>query len=897
MIGPLSFAAPWILAGLVALPALYFLLRATPPAPRRQIFPPLRLLRDIDRTERTPVRMPLWLLLLRLFAAALVLVGFAGPQIIPPRLLPGDGPVLLAIDNGWAAAPDFSSRLRAARLIVDQAGQRGVILLATAGNAAGVPPHATGVLSRIAALDALGALHAQPWPSDRAMDTAAVRTLRRRIANLSAVDLADGLAAPGLQRYTAALNPVRIVTDGTRALRLLEPPRLAAGGALIARLGIAAQPDPVIQPVLAETVSGAALARVSITIEPGTTIGHARIDLPVALAAKVAKLVLPGARGPGSVALLDGATRLVVVGLSAGGAANPEQKLLGSLYYIERALPAGTKVRTGAIAHLIASGVSAIILADRPLHAPTVAALRKFIASGGVVIRFAGPLTAPQPDPLTPDRLLRGVRVLGSALSAGKPEPIAAFDRGSPLQGLTLPRHAVVSRQILADPASLDPTGVWARLADGTPIVLGAREGRGALVSVLTTANTAWTDWPIAADFPALIGRLVHLGMGMAPKSGLLRPLRVLNGAGTLAVPGAAARPLAAADFARVAISPTHPPGLWGDAQGSVALNVGGHVPQPVAATFPAGVPVTGLDALPRARRFGPPLLAAALAILIADLLISLVLRGTIRRRGALVALLLIAGPPQARSSPPQVRAAVPPGALRPMLAYVKTGVPAVDTISRAGLAALSDLVTQETAARLAPPHGVVPGKDNLNLYPLLYWPISGATAKPDRQACAALDAYMAGGGLLVIDADGGGADLAGSGAGFDPGAGAALRHATACLAIPPLEILTERDTLAHSFFLARRFPGRFAGAPVYIAAKGARDADGVSPVVIGANDWAGAWAVDAAGVPMRALLPGTPGQRQDADWFGVNLVMYALTGTYKSDQVQIPTILRRLGE
>jgi hypothetical protein len=30
---------------------------------------------------------------------------------------------------------------------------------------------------------------------------------------------------------------------------------------------------------------------------------------------------------------------------------------------------------------------------------------------------------------------------------------------------------------------------------------------------------------------------------------------------------------------------------------------------------------------------------------------------------------------------------------------------------------------------------------------------------------------------------------------------------------------------------------------------------------------------------------------------FGVNLVMYALTGNYKSDQVHAPEVLRRLGQ
>jgi hypothetical protein len=34
----LSFGAPWILAGLAILPAIYWLLRVTPPAPRRVYF-------------------------------------------------------------------------------------------------------------------------------------------------------------------------------------------------------------------------------------------------------------------------------------------------------------------------------------------------------------------------------------------------------------------------------------------------------------------------------------------------------------------------------------------------------------------------------------------------------------------------------------------------------------------------------------------------------------------------------------------------------------------------------------------------------------------------------------------------------------------------------------------
>jgi hypothetical protein len=110
------------------------LLRLTPPAARRQAFPPFALLRDLPVEERTPRRMPLWLLLLRLLAAGLVILGLAGPSLHPAPLLSGGGPVLLVIDNGWAAAADWAARRDAPLRLADGAGRagRGVAILATA---------------------------------------------------------------------------------------------------------------------------------------------------------------------------------------------------------------------------------------------------------------------------------------------------------------------------------------------------------------------------------------------------------------------------------------------------------------------------------------------------------------------------------------------------------------------------------------------------------------------------------------------------------------------------------------------------------------------------------------------------------------------------------------------
>src|ERR1700748_1546034 len=99
----LTFGAPLILAALAVLPVLYWLLRVTPPLPRRIPFPPLRLLKQLDDEEQPPARTPWWLLLLRLAAAALLIFALADPLLGQSPRLAGNGPLGMVIDNGWAA--------------------------------------------------------------------------------------------------------------------------------------------------------------------------------------------------------------------------------------------------------------------------------------------------------------------------------------------------------------------------------------------------------------------------------------------------------------------------------------------------------------------------------------------------------------------------------------------------------------------------------------------------------------------------------------------------------------------------------------------------------------------------------------------------------------------------
>ena len=238
-------------------------------------------------------------------------------------------------------------------------------------------------------------------------------------------------------------------------------------------------------------------------------------------------------------------------------------------------------------------------------------------------------------------------------------------------------------------------------------------------------------------------------------------------------------------------------------------------------------------------------------------------------------------------------------------LAYVITGDAEVDAASEAGLRGLSQVLAARTTVEPGEPIGIDPEADDLSLLTFLYWPVTDAQAPPSPRAYVRLNHFLRSGGVILFDTRDG--DIAGLGG---PDGSAALQALAAPLDIPPLAPIPADHVITRSFYLLKEFPGRYLGREVWAeappaGAEAAGDApfrslnDGVSPVIIGGNAWAEAWALDPQGLPMFSLGSGFDGERQRemARRFGVNLIMYVLTGNYKSDQVHVPALLDRLRE
>lgn len=546
------FASPWLLLALAGLPVLWWLLRVSPPAPRMEIFPAIRLLVGLPSTEETPARTPWWLLLLRVMAAGLVIVGLAQPVLRAGGDLAGTGRVLLVVDDGWAVAAGWPRRMAAADAVLDRAARAGraVALLTTAPDGDGAAPKLSPDMPPSAVRARLAALRPKPWPVDRAAAAAALRMVKPGGAVFY---LADGLGDAAWDGFAAALaaaGEVTVLRDPVAPARLLLPPISEAEGF---GLRLAQVPAPVAATVgvLAQTGDGRTLARVAVEIPADTATTAATLTLPAELRNRLSRLVLDGPASAAGVVLLDERFRRRPVGLLAGDATNAEAPLTGPLYYVKRALGPYAELREGDLRGLLARELSVLVLADRVVpDGPERDALSAWVEKGGLLLRFAGPATAEHPDALLPVKLAGGDRQLGGTMSWTQPAGLAAFPPGV-FEGLTVPGDVRVNRQVLAAPGAQLAGQTWASLADGTPLVTEAARGVGRIVLFHVTANADWSDLPLSGLFVDMLRRLVAQAVGVAGDTAEARlaPVESLDGFGQLGAPPSAATALSGASL------------------------------------------------------------------------------------------------------------------------------------------------------------------------------------------------------------------------------------------------------------------------------------------------------------------------------------------------------------
>ena len=927
----LTFLTPWLLSALLGLPVLWLLLRAVPPAPIRRFFPGVILLLGLRDKTQISDRTPWWLLLIRMLALGLIILGLAGPLLNPQSTTIKRSDLLILLDGGWAAARDWQAHQLLLDRVLNQAARDGrpvaIARLTT--------PSTPVFQSAQSWQERLPGLAPTPWVPDASKMQTALQGLNDQ--PFDSLWLSDGLAQTGRAALLSALQnrgDVEVI-ETEQTLFALEPAKLRDGMITLHAIRLPNTMDQSVT-IRAHGTDPNGRSQIISTITTAFTESVTRIpvqfSLPAELRERVSRFDIVGQTSAAGVSLTGNSLLRREVALISEGADREGLELLSPLHFIARAYAPSAELLSGDLTTLLPANPDLVVLADiAKLSTTEETALGQWVAEGGLLLRFAGPrlatsdLSRTTEHPLMPVRLRAGGRTVGGAMSWGAPKSLAAFAPNSPFFGLEIPNDVRVSAQVLAQPDPSLSQRVIAMLADGTPLVTRKQSGKGQIVLFHVTANAEWSSLPLSGLFVQMLERLSQSVAGSEPdmkslQGTIWQPSQILSAQGQLE-PATRLAGIAAEKLFDAPLSAEIRPGLYTHAKEQVARNVIGPDSRLLPAIWPNGTNLRGLS-----DRLETPLggwcLILALLILLVDVLATLSLSGRLVSTVAVLCLLATlssTGPAGAQDDGAEARtpatngnagAAVSEKAWQASseltLAYVVTGNSKVDAISKAGLDGLSQTLFARTSVEPAAPVGLDLERDMLMFYPLLYWPITAGQPTPSLKAYRKLNAFLQSGGMIVFDTRDG--DIAGFGT-SSPNS-LRLQKITYGIDIPALEPMPQDHVLTRAFYLLQDFPGRYTQRDIWVEAapQAVEKAagmpfrnlnDGVSPVIIGGNDWAAAWAVDAQGKQMFPIGRNASDRRQRelAYRFGINLVMHVLTGNYKSDQVHVPALLDRLGQ
>lgn len=895
--GMLTFLSPWLLTALFAIPVLWWLLRVMPPQPKSVKFPGYFLMKDLRTDIKTASKTPWWLLLLRSVIAALFILALADPVLKLSQGLPGkDGSVLMVVENGWSAAAGWKERQDKIKEYLPQVKRSGrsVIFLPTAPSALDGKVKATDAMDTSEAEIFITRLQPEAWPANQseAQKAAAEALDNNKITH--SIYFSDGTVIDkdavktmlgGLQSSGGSLTVVKGDINDPFILRRTngKPGHLNLG---IERLKVTDRPDKAT--IIAAGSAGNVLDELETEFPARATSVDAPWDILSEMRSRIARLYLRHPQMASAIYLTDSRWQQHPVGIVADATQKENQSFLNEVYYLRRALEAGSQISVDPPDELLRQTLSAIIWPDSaPVTAVDRVKLVDWVNAGGFLIRFAGPALAASPeDPLLPVKLRYGQRAMEGSMTWEKPVRLGDVAAQSPLNGLVVPQDATVTRQVLADPSPEVFEKTWLQLEDGTPLITGGQVGKGFIVLVHTTAGPDWSDFCYTGLYVETLQRMISLstGIGDYKAESLLAPLMVLDAFGRLTQPDPKGVVKSVDPKSPFVPSAMTPPGLYGDDRQFQVFNLGDALPkmQPLM-DIPAGALETDYT-LSGEKSGKPDFFKWALILLAIDALLTLFLRGvvTLPVKTALVLLLLLPSTAQAAEKPEL--------ASNVYLAYLETGDQDTDTVSFNGLSGLASVINVRTTIKIKGVEGLNPDIDDLFYYPVIYWPMTEGQRPLSSAAARNIQNYLSRGGMILLDTrDRQFGDATGSLLGERK-----LRELTQNIRIPELMPVPADHILRRSFYLLDDFPGVYPGGKVWVEKEPNANYDAVTSVIIGGNDWASAWSKEPSD-RSRFMLAGGEQQREMAYRTGLNIVMAALAGNYKADQVHVPYILERL--
>lgn len=890
------FVHPLFLGLLAVVPLLWWLMRILPPPVRKIYFPTAFLLKDIAAEEITASRMPWWLIALRALAIVLFILAFAHPILSSRQMIAGgEGDILLVFDNGWASASHWNERMQQAQRVLEKAAQskKSVIILPTASRAEGEQLSFINAIDHDQAKSFLSSLKPMPWSVDHAASAAAFQSIQKNNRISQAVYISEGLTLSGTDDFLNAMQsnvgltyidmdrinqPVVFYRDDSKKKTLSFTAK---------RLG----PDQnAVIPVRAFSEDGSLLDKSEISFRGGETSADYSWNMPQDIALRATRFEA-GAGDMASAVFWQVNKASSQVGILSNGNERAGNSILDENYYLRRALQEKFTVHSGTLDLLLQKDIAVLVWPDSAiLQADDAASLQQWVENGGRLIRFSGVnlLAQAESDPLLPVELRRDERVMKSGLTGQEPLHLKDISADTALSGMEIPKDVTVTRQALAVPTPDVFEKTWISLEDGTPFVTAGKKGKGDIVLIHTTAGPSGSTLCYSGFYVEMLERLASnagLYSAQADVSDKLVLQRKMDGFGRLESVSTREKETAAISAAAFSPSPETPPGIYSDGRTETIFNLSDRLGMMMPLRdIPSDATRLSLDhAEDGAIRQN--LLLTAFILFFADVILRLLIIRNFNIKkiipAAALMALCISAPAMAQTSPlpSELTSGVYVG-------HLKTGDTQLDNLAQRGLEGLKEVVRMRTTIDFRGVVAVDPENDDLSFYPVLYWPLSNRQTPFTIKAMRSLQNYMRQGGLLVIDTRDGN-----SGSGMDH-----MRRMLSMIAVPALMPVPENHILGRSFYLLQEYPGVLNSQDVWVEKEPDPNNDSVTSLLIGHEDWAAAWSFDENDRLRFAITPGGEMQREMSYRFGVNMMMMALAGNYKSDQIHVNEILKRFG-
>lgn len=921
----LTFMQPVLLSGLFALPLIWYILRITPPAPKKIFFPAAHLLLGLDTHTHTTSSTPWWLLLLRLLMIACLICALARPVFNPSEDLAGRGALRIILDNSWASANVWPTQIQTAEEAITQAARNGrdIYILPTTPQIGQKLPKHHGPLANDQAMSIINGMTPNPWAADYKIMYNTIKNTERNTA-IESLWLSHGLdednedLMPLLktlqnQGSLSLITPAShehllfLRTTNQKEQRQEQKKQTPEGDdtsnttQMFITVEAASQDQPNVIAVQALAKDNNLLDLQSLTIDRAPQPATLRFSIPTTMRDQISRFKISGQNGASGIYMLDDQSKRRSVGIVAPPDSKSSTPLMESRHYLQQALEPFAKITLDTTDNIIAQKPDIIIMADiTAMPTETLNALDAWVKDGGLLLRFAGPNTAQNRNApfLMPVTLRDGGRSLSGALSWNEPQSIAPFPENSPLFGLETPSDVHIKQQVLADPTQDLAHKTWASLKDGTPLITANSYHNGMLVLIHTTANNDWSNLPISSAYISILKRIIRLA-GQSQNTiqtdqyKALDLILMIDGFGKLVPPSPIISPIPITALESTGINAQRPPGIYGRGGLNYTLNLGDHINNLKlidTSSLPSGISHTHYKQ-DYEQNLMPHLLLIAFALFCIDIIVMIILYGS--RKASLISIALMSlmlspltlHAQNTQDSNGEKHVQYAKGL---HLAYIMTGDTTLDRQTRFGLEKLAETLSTRTSVE---PDGVAalnPENDMLSFFPLIYWPMTTQQKTLSTKAINNIQNYLNHGGTIIFDTRD--QNTGAHTTNFDTPHGQVMRSITASLNVPPITIIPEDHVLGRSFYLLDHYPGRYETGTLWVEKKSNSGRDGVSSIIIGSNDWAGAW---------HDSMNQTRYDRQHelAMRFGINLMMYALTGNYKADQVHIPHILERLGQ